>query len=183
MLGYDEQFRLANAMAKSFADATTTMMRATASLWPADPVVQPGRSWYRPPAPNPFDLGTWFSPFSAMAMPWGGPWAAWGTPLNASMIPAGYQPWSALASFTNTMAAFESAQSCWASFVPAVSKPPVQAWPWQAFFQWPMATLDAINKAGTQGEFANFRSTGGHAAAPISLTAKETHQPSWPKLH
>jgi len=184
MLGYDQQLQLATAMAKTIADATTEMMRASSSFWSAGTPPAPGRSWYRPPAANPFDASTWLSPFSAMAMPWGNSWGTWGTPLGTSMMPAGYQPWTALASFANTMAVFESTQSYWASFTPAVQKPQAQAWAWQAFL-WPMTQLEAISNAGLQSDFANYRSSGGHAAAPITLREEPARRtmPSWPKLH
>jgi hypothetical protein len=181
MSGYDQQLQFATAMARTFSDATADMMRASSSFWSAGTPPEPGRSWYRPPAVNPFDLSSWFSPFSAMVSPWSGPW---GSSFGASMMPPGYQPWTALASFASTMSAFESAQTYWSSFTPAAQKPQSEAWAWQALL-WPLAQFDAIGQAGSPAEFANYRSSGGHAAAPITLQAEPTRRslPSLPKLH
>jgi hypothetical protein len=179
MLGFDLQLQLASAMAKTFSDATTEMMRASSSFMSAGTAPEPGRSWYRQPAANPFDVSAWLSPFSsAMPSSFGSSWGAWAMPFGPPLMPGG---WQALASFASTMAAFEPIQASWSSLTPKASQHGAQAaqaqsMAWQAFM-WPMTQFCAIGGSEPQAEYANYRSSGGHAAAPIKLLAEPERRP------
>ena len=58
MTGTEQTANLAGTVAQTFADLAADMMRVSASAWSPAPASapHPGRSWYRAPAPNPFDL-------------------------------------------------------------------------------------------------------------------------------
>jgi hypothetical protein len=164
MLGYDQQIDLANAMAKGFADTTNEMMRASTAFWAQTTPPESGKSWYRNPAPNPFDWSTWAMPMSNAAAPW----AAWGTNFANPMMPPAFQPWSAIASVANTMATVETVQANWASL----------------FAGWPLAQVNAVASVVSPSEpVTAYRSSGGHAVAQVSLAHEPRPKARNSKLH
>ena len=67
MFGYDQQMQLAATMMKAFADNTASAMQASTAFWSDGKAGDPARSWYRKPAPNPFDLMSWMPSSGAPA--------------------------------------------------------------------------------------------------------------------
>jgi hypothetical protein len=164
MFGYDQQIHFANAMAKGFADTTNEILRASTALWGQAMPPAPGRSWYRPPAANPFDLSSWALPMGQPVAPW----AAWSTNFANPMLPAAFQPWSAIASVANTMATVETAQANWSSM----------------FAGWPLAQVSALAAVVAPSEpVSAYRSSGGHAVAQVSFAPEPSHETGNSKLH
>lgn len=173
---YDQQFQLANAVAKSISDATASALQASTAFWTGAKAPDPARSWYRAPAPNPFDWSSWAMPGNAAS----GPWNAWGASFNPMlgmpMMSAGAQPWSALATFASAMAAMQPMQSYWAPFAPASQPAMPGVLAWQAMM-WPMmAQFNAVLAAAASNSavFANYRSPGGHATAQVTFAEQPT---------
>lgn len=196
MTGTEQTANLAGTVAQTFADLAADMMRVSASAWsPARASApQPGRSWYRAPAPNPFDLSAWAPSLSPMAMPWTMP-SMWGMPFAPAMMPSAMSlfsatPWSAIAAFANTMAMFEPSRNYWAAPAPKFAPQQTQAMMWQAVM-WPMLQLDAAQVAiakvqaadTTATDFARHRSSGGHAASAIRVLPEPAMPPASDAVH
>lgn len=201
MTGTEQTANLAGTVAQTFADLAADMMRVSASAWSPAPASapHPGRSWYRAPAPNPFDLSAWAPSLSPMAMPWTMPSirSMWGMPFAPALMPSAMSlfsatPWSAIAAFANTMAMFEPSRNYWAAPAPAPKFAPeqAQAMMWQAVM-WPMLQLDAAQVAiakvqaadTTATDFARHRSSGGHAASAIRVLPEPAMPPASDAVH
>ncbi len=162
------------------AEWTRDIMQASVAFWSplvSAPVRPAWRSWYRAPAPNPFDLGTWavpaaFMPFAAPYMPqWSNAWIAF------SGSAATYQiPWSAIASVASAMAAMQPAQSGWSAYAPTTHYPAAAwsaaLWPWVQHFNTYAATASTA--------FSNYQSDSGHAVAHIVYAPTPTNAPAMP---
>lgn len=180
MYGYDQQLQMASTLAKTFTDMTSSALQASTAFWTGAKAPDPARSWYRPPAANPFDLNAWGTgATSTMA-----PWSAWGTTFNpAAMMLPNAQSWSALASFATAMAAMQPVQSYWASFMPGFQPPAPQAMTWQSVM-WPMAQFGAIAAAmASPAKYSNYRSEGGHATAQITFVDPTSRASIATRLH
>ncbi len=159
------------------------VLQASASFW--SPLVEPKtdptpKSWYRPPAPNPFDLSAWgvptpFQTFggNSVAAAWFNPWAGFGSNLTAPFTggfgtSAFHIPWSTIASVATAMAAVQpSASTGWFPSVPTYRPAEPSKISWDAFF-WPMTQLNALAAVATASTaFSNYRSDSGHAVAHI----------------
>ncbi len=186
MLDFDQHLQFANALTSSMAKAASGMLSASTAVFDPPEPKEPGRSWYRAPAANPFDWTTWGLPTATTMQPWTGGWAAgFGQPAGLqayAAVPFAQQPWSALASFANTMVALQSSQNMWSSLVPATGQTDIAAKTWQAMM-WPLAQasvqLSAFAAAATEPDtYSSYRSDGGHAVAQLSaVEPKPTEAP------
>jgi hypothetical protein len=140
MLGYEHQLQFAHIMTQHFTSVASDMLRATQLAAPSSQQVQEGRSWYRKPAVNPFDVTQWLAPV-------GMPWAA---PQTFPMMSMPYGSWAALASFANTMALFEPRPSYWPTSTQTRAQEEMQATMWQTFanlWQMPDAAQGSVPAA------------------------------------
>ncbi len=185
MFGFDQQMQLATAMMKAFADGTASAMQASTAVWGDAKAADPARSWYRPPAANPFDWSAWM-PAGSVA---GNPLAAWAMPMTpmagmASLSAVSPQSWSALASFASMMATMQPMTAYWAPFMPSTQvNNPMAAW--QSLMGPMMSQFNAMAAAAVSqpSPFAAYRSTGGHATAQITFADEPKSGWSSTKFH
>lgn len=165
------------------------VLEASVAMW--TPLASPQksaapRSWYRAPAPDPFDLGAWGMPTPFQSLggsygvgSWFNPWSNFASPFATSLTPTAFQiPWSTIASVASVMAAVQpSSQSGWIPGLP-VSRPtvsPVASW---EAMMWPMVQLNALAAVATVSTvFSSYRSDSGHAVAHIIHGTEKAAEP------
>lgn len=159
MFNLDQHVQLAWGVTKSFTDASNTAMESALAFWTGGRTENPGRSWYKAPVANPFDVRSWMPSGSSTGMPW----AFWGS----MMLPPD-----------------QSAMQSWFGGTSATGTNPMNPWAplqnmWLQALSWPMQSAEAFTKAAQIApvDFSTYRSTGGHASATIKLA------PPSSKLH
>jgi hypothetical protein len=108
-----------------------------------------GRSWYRPPVVQPFDI-SWFNLPTAFPMAWTQPMAL---PFDSAAMFGAFQPWQAWATLLRS------------PFMTYPVSPAAPAW-WTAFATPP---APQTHSRIPQAAFATYRSESGHAVAHITF--------------